>query len=166
MGSKKIRKGTLVFGLIFVVFSMLACEEDDVCVGDGTPSMTVVFRDTFNHTNLKDSLTIHFSKTPDFEQSVLLYDKIFSDSLKLPLGGLDTNTVYFKIQRRSNAVADVLTVNYQASTEYTSKACGFRMTYDEMGFQSTQNYIQYLVPNESNQIKDETETNLYIVLSD
>lgn len=162
----KAKNSWVILGLILGSLSMVACEEDDVCVGEGTPYMTVVFRNSLNNGNAMDSLTIHSSKTLDFEQPVLLYNKVFSDSLKLPLGGLDTEKMYFKIQRRSNPTADVLTVNYQPQSEYISKACGFRVIYDAMNYQTTQNYIQYLIPNESNQLKDETDTNLYIVLSD
>ena len=76
------------------------CEEDDICVGEGTPNLTVVFRNDFNTQNLKDTLTIYASNSIDFENSYLLYDKVFSDSLKLPLGGLNEEIIYYKIQRK------------------------------------------------------------------
>lgn len=166
-GVNSVTMNKRVLFLILLIGSMIlaSCEEDDICVGEGTPNLTVVFRNDFNTQNLKDTLTIYASNSIDFENSYLLYDKVFSDSLKLPLGGLNEEIIYYKIQRRSNSVSDILTVNYQPTTEYVSKACGFRLTYEGLQYQTTQNYINYLIPNESNELKDETETDLYIVLS-
>lgn len=152
--------GSVILGGLF----SFSCEEDDVCVGDGTPNLTVVFRDILNQNNLKDTLTIYRANNPDFIDQALVYDKVFSDSLKLPLGGLNQTQTYFKIQRRSNSNFDVLTVGHQTQSEFVSKACGFRIIYDELSYQATQNHFQYIIPVESNQLKDESETNLYIVL--
>lgn len=160
-----MKKWIYIIVLLSLTIITFSCEEDDICVGEGTPSLTVVFRNDFNSENLKDTLTIYASNTVDFENSYLIYDKVFSDSLKLPLGGLNEDVIYYKIQRRSNFISDTLIVNYHPTTEYVSKACGFRLTYEELNYLSTQNYINYLIPNESNELKDETKTDLYIVLS-
>lgn len=160
-----MNKWILIFVLLSGSIILSSCEEDDICVGEGTPNLTVVFRNDFNSQNLQDTLTIHASNTIDFENSYLIYDKVFSDSLKLPLGGLNEEVIYYKIQRRSNSVSDILKVDYQSNTEYVSKACGFRLIYEGLQYQTTQNYINYLIPNESNELKDETKTDLYIVLS-
>lgn len=146
------------------IFSLQSCEEDDVCVGEGTPSMTVVFRDILNSQNLSDTLTIYSSEDINFQNPKLIYQKVFSDSLKLPLSGLDNSKTYFTIQRRSNSALDTLTVNHSTVSEYVSKACGFRIFYDNLSFQTTQNHIQYLIPGESNELKNESKTNLFIVL--
>lgn len=161
-----MKKRLIVFGLIFSMALLVSCEEDDVCVGEGTPNLTIVFRDALNSTNKMDSLTIHYSDHIDFDDPVLLYDKVFTDSLKLPLSGLVYEKRYFKIQRRSNSNSDILTVNYQPTSEYISKACGFRVVYEDLNYNITQHHIHYVIPNESNELKDETETDLYIVLSD
>lgn len=159
-----MKKGFVIFSLLFSFFCTQSCEEDDVCVGDGTPYLTVVFRDILNAQNQMDSLTIYSADNINFDNPTLLYSKVFSDSLKLPLGGLNSNTTYFTIQRRSNAVADTLTVYHQTISEYVSKACGFRVVYEGLNFQSTENHFQYIIPGESNELKNESETNLYIVL--
>lgn len=161
---KQMKKGILIFSLLFGFFCTQSCEEDDVCVGEGTPYLTVVFRDILNAQNQKDSLTIYSADNINFENPTLVYNKAFLDSLKLPLGGLDTDKTYFTIQRRSNAVADTLTVSHQTITEYVSKACGFRVVYEGLNYHATENHFQYIIPGESNELKNESETNLYIVL--
>lgn len=159
-----MKKKILFFGLIVGLFSFISCEEDDVCVGEGTPSLTVVFRDILNAQNLKDSLTIYSADNANFENQTLLYNKAFLDSLKLPLSGLNNEKTYFTIQRRSNSMLDTLVVNHSTASEYISKACGFRIFYTDLSFQTTQKYIQYLIPGESNELKNESKTNLFIVL--
>lgn len=159
-----MKKGLPILITLFGILSFQSCEDDDVCVGEGTPNMTVVFRDILNDQNLKDTLTIYSADNQNFENAVLIYDKTFTDSIKLPLGGLNSTKTYFKIQRRSNEISDTLIVDHQTNSEYVSKACGFRINYSNLNYSSSQNHIQYLIPSESNQITNESETNLYIVL--
>lgn len=156
-----MKKG-LVFLIIFVsVIFANSCEEDDVCVGEGTPYLTVVFRSYLDQENLKDTL---FVERVDSESTPIdtLYSRIFTDSIKLPLGGLDESVSYFRIKRRTTGIADVLTVNYETKTAYVSKACGFRLTYDNLNYESSENEIKDLLPGESNTLENESTTNLYI----
>src|SRR5690606_37359165 len=97
--------------LILLIGSMIltSCEEDDICVGEGTPNLTVVFRSDVHTQDVRDTLTMYASDAIDFEKSYLLYDKVVSDSLKLPLGGLNEEIIYYKIQRRSHSVSDIFT---------------------------------------------------------
>lgn len=141
-----------------------SCEEDDICIGDGTPNLTVVFRNQFNTENLRDTLSIYRSDTPDFENRDTIYQKFFTDSIKLPLGNLNNNKTYFQIKRRSNSETDILTVNYNSESEYVSKACGFRIVYDNLNYETTNHHIYYLETPENNELKNETITNLYIIL--
>lgn len=146
---------------------LISCDEDDICVnGEGTPNLTVVFRNNLDSENRMDTLTIYAASTPDFENRDTLYQKFFTDSIKLPLGGLGTSNKYFSIQRRSNEIVDILTVSYDNKSEYVSKACGFRLTYDNLNYNITQNFMEYLIPEESKELKDEKITNLRIALSD
>jgi len=160
-----MKKRNIIFGIIVSVIFVVSCEEDDVCVGEGTPYLTVVFRNTLDTENQKDTLTIESDVTADFENPDTLYLKSFTDSIKLPLGGLDETQTFFRIKRRSNAISDVLTVNYTTQTEYVSKACGFRVVYEGLDYTTTFNHIQAIEPGESNELKDETTTNLFIRLS-
>ena len=160
-----MKKRFLILGIIFCSAWAISCEEDDVCVGEGTPFMTVVFRNFQNNANLTDSLTIIASKTPEFSEPDTVYYKELTDSVKLPLGGLDDDISYFKIRRRNSSLDDVLTVKYDTKSSYVSKACGFRVTYENLSYSTTNNTIEYLQPAESNIIENESITNLYIVFS-
>jgi hypothetical protein len=160
-----MKKGILIFSLALASVFAVSCEEDDVCVGEGTPYLTVVFRNNLNQSNFKDSLTIHAADNINFENAVQVLPKTFTDSVKLPLGGLNTNVTYFRIKRRSNTQTDVLTVNYAPKSSYVSKACGFRLTYENLNYQSTGFYIENIIPSPSTILENEANTNLYIALS-
>lgn len=149
---------------IFIPLLLIGCEEDDICIGEGTPNLTVVFRNQLNSVNQKDTLSIYRSTSEDFENQDTIYQKFYTDSIKLPLYGLNSNRAYFKIKRRSNSDNDILTINYHSKSEYVSKACGFRLTYDNLNYHSTHQHINTIEPAESNELKDETITNLYIIL--
>lgn len=160
-----MKKNILLFGLIFASLFAISCEEDDVCVGEGTPFLTVVFRNNLNQTNFKDSLTIHAADNIEFNNAIEVLPRTFTDSVKLPLGGLESNVTYFKIKRNDNEQSDVLTVNYATKTSYVSKACGFRLTYENLNYQSTGFYIENIIPSSSTILENEATTNLYIALS-
>lgn len=160
-----MKKRNLIFGLLIAIGFAVSCEEDDVCVGEGTPFLTVVMRNNIGTENLADTLTIEASPTADFANPDTLYLKAFTDSIKLPLGGLDESQMFYRLRRRSNIERDILTVNYNTQSEYVSKACGFRITYEDLSYQSTYNHIQSIEPGETNVLTDETITNLYIRLS-
>ncbi|MDD3459479.1 MAG: DUF6452 family protein [Weeksellaceae bacterium] len=150
--------------LFCISFLPMGCEEDDICIGEGTPHLTVVFRNIQNTSNQMDTLSIYRSADIGFENSDTIYEKIFTDSIKLPMGGLNDERVYFKIKRRSNVDQDILTIDYQSKSEYVSKACGFRLVYENLSYQITNYHINSIVPSESNELRDESITNLYIVL--
>lgn len=148
-----------------LLFALISCEDDDICVGNGTPNLTVVFRNSLNTANLKDTLSIYSSLNENFENQDTIFEKIFTDSIKLQLNGLNTNQTYFKIKRRSNANSDILSVGYNPESEYVSKACGFRIVYKNLEYSITQQHVSYLIPAEENELTDETTTNLTIVLA-
>lgn len=160
-----MKKRYLVFGILIPMIFALSCEEDDVCVGEGTPFLTVVFRNNLGTENQSDTLTIEADISSSFENPDTIYLKSFTDSIKLPLGGLDETRTFYRIKRRSNSTTDLLTVDYTTKTEYVSKACGFRVTYENLGYTTTFNHIQAIEPSESNVLTDETTTNLFIRLS-
>jgi|SRR5690606_1866018 len=160
-----MKKGFWFLGLMLMSFLVLSCEEDDVCVGEGTPFLTVVFRNNLGTENFKDSITIWGANNADFSDETLVLPKTFTDSIKLPLGGLEHQVTYFRIQRRSNVQSDILQVNYHPKSEYVSKACGFRIVYENLNFQSTNYFIENITPGSTNNLDNETFTNLYISLS-
>jgi len=159
-----MKKGFFVLGIIFFSLWAVSCEEDDVCIGEGTPYLTVVFRNYLNNVNLKDTLTIESDLTADFSDPDTIYLKTYTDSIKLPLGGLNDNQTFFRIKRRSST-ADILTVDYNSESSFESKACGYRITYDNLNYETTHNRIEYLQTAESNVLENEANTNLYIILS-
>lgn len=148
-----------------LLFLLTACEDDDICIGNSTPNLTVVFRNSLNSVNLKDTLSIYRADNINFENTDTIFEKVYTDSIKLPLGGLDSDKAYFKIKRKSNTESDVLSIAYQAESKYVSKACGFRIIYKNLNYSITQQYINYLIPAENNELTDEQTTNLYIVLA-
>lgn len=156
-----MKKRILILGIIFSALFAVSCEEDDVCVGEGTPFLTVVFRNLATQENLTDSLLV-VRLDANFENLDTIYNYQLLDSIKLPLGGLDESVSHFRIKRRRTGALDTLTVNYSTKSAYVSKACGFRITYENLDYESTFNHIENITPEESNVLENESATNLYI----
>lgn len=158
-----MKKRILIIGMIFAALFAVSCEEDDVCVGEGTPYLTVVFKNIIGDVNFTDTIIIQKlladGQTLD---TTFVTQRIFTDSIKLALGGLDESTSFYEIRRRTTGIPDILTVNYSPKTSFVSKACGFRLTYDNLSYESTENTIRNIVPSESNVLENESATNLYI----
>lgn len=156
-----MKKRILIIGMFFAALFAVSCEEDDVCVGEGTPFLTVVLRYT-DETSVRDTITIQKLLSDGITVDTTLYDRVLTDSIKLPLGGLDESTSYFSIRRKLNGIPDVLTVDYNTKTSYVSKACGFRITYENLDYETTLKDIRYSTTGESNTLENESATNLYI----
>lgn len=157
-----MKKRILILGAIFAALFVVSCEEDDVCVGEGTPYLTVVFRNLQTQENLSDSLYVDKLNEDMTTVDTPLYIGSYTDSIKLPLGGLNESVNYFRIKLRTTGQADILTVNYTPKTSFVSKACGFRLTYENLEYQSTENDIRNIEPSASNVLENESATNLYI----
>lgn len=156
-----MKQRNLIFGLIISMIFAVSCEEDDVCIGEGTPYLTVVFRNIQTQQNSVDTLFVE-KLDQNLENPDTLYTWALTDSIKIPLGGLDESVSYFRIKKRASAIPDTLTVRYDTKTSYVSKACGFRITYENLTYEATYNNIQSLLPGESNVLENESATNLYI----
>lgn len=150
-----------MIGILFSMIAVSSCEEDDVCLGsEGTPQMTVVFKSIYTQQNQSDSLYIDLVDT-NLENPINIYNGVYSDSLKLPLGVLENSNSIFRIKRRSYGLEDYLTVNYETKSVYVSKACGFKLTYDQVNYTSTTNDIINIQPVTTT-IENETVANLYV----
>lgn len=158
-----MKKRILIVCMIFTALFAFSCEEDDVCVGEGTPYLTVVFKNTIGDVNLTDTIIIQKFLADGQTLDTIFGTQVgFTDSIKLALGGLNESTSYYQIRRRTTGIPDILTINYNTKSTYVSKACGFRITYDNLNYSSTEFDIRNLVAGESNTLENESATNLYI----
>jgi len=156
-----MKKIHFLLSFIFIATFTVSCEEDDICLGgEATPALTVVIMNAETNKRQADSLYIDLVDQ-NFENPIILYEGILSDSLKLPLGTLDQTSSYFKIKRKKNGVSDNLTVDYETKTSFVSKACGFKINYENVNYASTNNAIVNLESN-STVIENESAANLYI----
>lgn len=140
---------------------MISCEEDDICLGgEGTPLLPVVFKDIATDQKQADSLYIAMVDE-NFQNPHYLYEGIYADSLLLPLGSINQNTSYFQVRRKKLGLTDNLTIRYEIKSTFVSKACGFKLTYDQLEFTSTNNDIVNITSN-STVLENESTTILHI----
>lgn len=147
--------------IIFLTCLTISCEEDDICLGgEGTPLLPVVFKDLATNQKQADSLYIAIVDE-NFQNPQYLYEGIYADSLLLPLGSLNQSVSHFQVRRKKLGINDNLTIHYENKSTFVSKACGFKLTYDDLSFESTHHDIANIVLN-SNVLENESTTSLYI----
>jgi len=134
-----MKKPYLLLLAIFIAFS--SCEKDDICdpAKPTTPRLIIEFYDLENPSVLKNlrNLTV---KGPDMEEQVIFGknaagEPIYisnANKIAIPLRALEDNTqLEFTLNSTDPnlAVTDILDFNYSRTTEYVSRACGFKTTF-------------------------------------
>lgn len=128
----------LPFLLILLLFSS-SCEKDDLCTPDqsASPRVVVVFVDAQNPSQAKAVSNLQIteinSTTPaplDFDGSTLLES---ADTIYLPLRNLTNLTSYnFQADTESGTNIDNLDFTYTNEESYVSRACGFKVNYENL----------------------------------
>lgn len=141
---------------------MVGCQEDDVCVEEKTPRMTILFLNSnTNEPITLDSIIIGTLNNQNTYEDVLFLDTNIAQ-VGLSLQDLSTTQLRF---RRSNVPAttnDLLQLNYQAQEQYASKACGVKLNYSNLSLGSTNLTNIQNIELQNTQITNEQDTILYI----
>lgn len=147
----------------FLALLNFSCDDDDVCEDSTTPFLVVVFRDKNNIEVNKTIDRIYVHRFDNTSNSwVQVVDKSVTDSIKIPLLIGDETQTKLRFKRNlSTSQEDIITVNYQVSRSYVSKACGFKTTYKNVTYTQTLSYFHHITAP-INEITDETQTHLYI----
>lgn len=118
-----MRNYILTFLLLGMMFS--ACEQDDICLLDTTPSLIVVFKDKDNVENKKSvaQLTV-WAKDKD---SIFVNQSV--DSIAIPL---DLNNDLTQFSFANSSSTDEYTFEYSRTDEFVSRSCGYKTLFSNL----------------------------------
>ncbi|MRJ08432.1 hypothetical protein EDL99_06040 [Ornithobacterium rhinotracheale] len=122
----------MISGLIF-----WACEEDDICTENKTPELIIKLKNTANPGETMDSLYVLRQDAKD--EFTLIAGGAGRDSISVPLPlkpTTETNLIFSR-RKTTDQFLDVLKIKYKYSTEYVSKACGFKAVYSDLSATSS-----------------------------
>lgn len=149
-----MRKTLAYLFLLVVVFG--SCEKDDFCVlNPVTPKLILRFYDNADNTSLKSVSNLYVWA----EGKDTLYANETLDSLVIPLNGNTNNTIY---NFSKSDVVEQFTINYTPKNEYVSRSCGFKVTYENLEFSSSNSWIIDFTPETTNTIDNQTEAHVKI----
>ncbi len=130
--------------ILLVVLAIAACEKDDLCTADqeASPRMVIVFKDVANPdiikavTNLRAKEIGKTAFAPlDFAGNTVI---TAADTIYLPLRNLEDVTSYNLYTDVDNITnIDNIDFMYTRQEVYVSRACGFKVDYDNLTFTRT-----------------------------
>ncbi|WP_055436829.1 DUF6452 family protein [Lacinutrix algicola] len=163
---------TLLLLLVCIAFS---CERDDICPEDTptTPRFIVEFRDISSTDNIK---SVPGLRIEDFDDATRTLDEDHSitseDQMLLPLN-TNANETKYRVYRDyeiddndtpddesddfQTGNPDVITITYETSEIYVSRACGYKTIFENVEIIITQeipitdNWMLFAVPENDNQ---------------
>jgi hypothetical protein len=117
-----------------------SCQKDDLCTPDQatTPRLVIEFRDALNPLNIKPVDVIQIQEVGSTVFAPLNNDGatslINTETVSIPLRtDIDTTSYNFIITENSIENTDQINFNYSLTEEYVSRACGFRVIYNDLG---------------------------------
>lgn len=149
-----MRNYFVAFLLICMVFS--ACEKDDICLLDTTPSLIIVFKD-------KDNIEIKKSVS---QLTIWAQDKdsiIFQQSLDSIAIPLDLNNDLTKYYFANSSATDEFTFVYSRTDEFISRSCGYKTLFSDLNIvDPTNNWISsYEIQNTTVENENSTHITFY-----
>lgn len=153
---------TLLLLLVCIAFS---CERDDICPEDTptTPRLIVEFRDVTLTDNIK---SVPGLRIEDFDDDTRTLDEDHSitseDQMLLPLNTNANETkyrVYRDYENDEDVITgnpDVITITYETSEIYVSRACGYKTVFANVVLTITpetgsDNWMLFAAPENENQ---------------
>ncbi len=125
-----------IFGCIFFLLALSACERDDICAASTptTPQLVIAFFDADNRTESKViNLTV---RAIGLDDSITIKNDTI---IRIPLRTDTTSTTFIFTKNPGilNAeedpnTSDRVTFSYNINEIYIDRACGFKVTYDAL----------------------------------
>lgn len=154
-------------GFLFIflaVFSFNACEKDDICVDGDTALLIIRFYDIADTTEFKAVPNLRILGLGQSAPINPDTDRTSIDSIGIPLRIGAPNTTFLLIKDSADdddmeiGNIDTLTFDYNTVEDFTSRACGFVASYE--------NLTQGLTTDSENWIQDITILNSQIKKQD
>ncbi len=154
--------------LLIILLCLNGCTRDDICSEETptTPLLIIVFKDIDNPVNGKNvsNLTIN----ADYANDVEVFKGSNTDSIAIPLRtAADSARFRFSSENDQGTFTniDLLSFSYQRQDIYVNRACGFKTTYTDLGFElntDANNWILNL-EIENQTVEDETKAHITIL---
>ncbi|AWA30493.1 hypothetical protein HYN48_10555 [Flavobacterium magnum] len=132
-----------IYLLLLLAFAFSGCEKDDICDSSTptTPRLVIEFYDFTNPALLKDVTNLKVTGT-GADQAIVFNDALPEDDenrylantnkIMLPLKINDDTAEYTLTLNSGNDVlnvSDMIRLNYTRTSEYVSRACGFKTLF-------------------------------------
>lgn len=134
-----MKRLSYIYISIIITLMCHSCQKDDLCTPDQatTPRLIIEFRDALNPLNIKPVAFIQIQEVGSTVFAPLNNDGATSltnaETLSIPLRtDNDTTSYNFIITENSIENTDQINFNYSLSEEYVSRACGFRVIYNDL----------------------------------
>ncbi len=115
--------------LLLVLFSLLGCEKDDICIDDTTPRLVIEFYEKANPTVLRNVTNLKVTAEGETEFGVFTG----TSKISIPLKITDTTTKYSFIINSTDTTfsnEDFIEINYTHQNVYVSRACGYKTIFE------------------------------------
>lgn len=155
-----MKKISLLLIPILSVFAFWSCEEDDVCIEGTTPPLIVTLKKS--DATVMDSLFVYRQEANGAFTTV--NNGAPKDSLAIPLrlDESESTKVVFALRRNSPSLTDTVSFTYDYAIEYISKACGYKVIYNNISErQKTHHFIKNFKLLKNN-ITDETSAHIVL----
>ncbi len=113
--------------IVLTIISLTACRKDDICTGDGTPDLKIIFVDNSNPATEKPVGELHVTALP--QQDTLIKGQTNIKRLSIPLNVNDdiSNFIFTSGQN-----ADTLIFHYTREQVFVSKSCGYKIIFHQL----------------------------------
>lgn len=139
----------LLFLIIIITFTIIGCEQDDICIDDTTPFLVIRFNDNDDQNEYK-SVELDSIKVKGLD---LYTSNTTLDSLYIPL---DINEDFTTYEISANGLDDELKVTYSRTSVFVGRACGYKINFEDFQLESSStNWIKSIEIN-NNTIDNDT----------
>lgn len=123
--------------LIIIIFLFKGCTRDDICP-EGTatsPKLIIVFKNAEDRNTNK--LVEDLSIETDYENSILVLNRIATDSVAIPLNTTSDTTKFRFIRSTGSGInleanIDHVIFVYSRKDLYVNRACGFKSKFENL----------------------------------
>jgi len=151
--------------IILSIFAIQSCQDDDICIDAITPRMIISFRDKTTNAELKmDSVNVYRlnTSTNNWER---IYFSALKSTIEINLNVNDETSTQLRVSQfyqNSTSIYDNVSVSYENSDEFLSKACGFKRVYKNVSILLNTNTLFSNSEQNTTEISDESQTHLYL----
>lgn len=161
----------LILNLV-AVLSVLGCTKDDICeeTAPTTPLLVIEFKDAFNRNEAKAVNELNILLTDDDGTAVFATPTANDTIVSIPLNTEATFSEFQFVVNSNDTTdirnVDIVTFNYTREDVYISRACAFRVTYNDLNLNIEDDgaNANWILDAEilKTTIEDETEAHLTI----